>query len=384
MLTTLPPPELPPPPSLRRSRIAPALVAFALLGGAACLVVPRGWEAQSLFAIEHDPVLIADREIAASLTPERARQEIEAALTANDADLARSFVELAQERGIALDAPLLARVSGAVLKAESNAQMLESFAQGFVSGEPKDAAGLAGTVSGDLFVFGDIRDAVREGTRWANGEQADELVLGLAAVGLALTAATYASVGTAAPARAGVSLAKAARKTGRLGSDLTAYIGRALRDVVDWQKLKGAVVGASVTEPMLAVRAARDAVKVERAGGFTHLVRDVGRVQARAGTNAALDGLRIAQTPAEMSRLARLAAAKGGKTRAILKVAGRGAIMLTLATLNLAGWILSAMLTVWGVVASLKSTTERVTQRMIDRGKRRRMERRFAAMTARG
>src|SRR5919107_2041542 len=149
MLTTLPPAALPPPPS-RRSRLAPALVAFALLGGAACLVVPRGFEAQSVFAIEHDPVQIADREIAASLTPERARQEIEAALTANDADLARSFVELAQEREIALDAALVTRVSEAVAKAESNAQMLESFAQGFVSGEPKDAAGLAGTVSGDL------------------------------------------------------------------------------------------------------------------------------------------------------------------------------------------------------------------------------------------
>ena len=386
MLTTLPPAEPLPPPSSRHLRIAPALVAFALLGGAACLVVPRGWEAQSLFAIENDPVQIADREIAASLTPERARQEIEAALTANDADLAKSFVELAQERGIALGADVHTRVSEAVAKAESNTQMLESFAQGLVTGEPKDAAGLAGTVSGDLFVFGDIRDAVREGTRWANGEQVDELVLGLAAVGLALTAATYTSAGAAAPARAGVSLAKAARKTGRLGSDLTAYIGRALRDVVDWPKLKGAVAGVSVTEPMLAVRAARDAVKVERAGGLRNLVRDVGRVQARAGTNAALDGLRIAQTPAEMSRLARLAAVKGGKTRAILKVAGRGAIMLTLATLNLAGWILGAMFTVWGVVASLKSTTERVTQRVIDRGKRRRLERqqRFAAMTARG
>ena len=44
------------------------------------------------------------------------------------------------------------------------------------------------------------------------------------------------------------------------------------------------------------------------------------------------------------------------------------------------------MFTVWGVVASLKSTTERVTQRVIDRGKRRRLERqqRFAAMTVRG
>ena len=79
-----------------------------------------------------------------------------------------------------LDPPLVARVNEAVAKAESNTQMLESFAQGLVTGEPKDAAGLAGTMSGDLFVFGDIRDAVREGTRWANGEQTPSPVRGRA------------------------------------------------------------------------------------------------------------------------------------------------------------------------------------------------------------
>ena len=386
MLTAAPPVELPPLPPQRRSRIVPALAAIALLGAAAAFVVPKGLEARHLFAIENDPVQIADREIAASFTPDRARQEIDMALAANDADLAQSFVELAKEQGIVLEPAQVTRVSEAVAKAASNTQMLESFAQGFVTGEPKDAAGLAGTIGGDLMVFGDIRDAVREGSRWAAGEQVDELVLGLAAVGLALTATTYASSGVAAPARVGVSVVKAARRAGKLSADLTAYVGRALRSVVDWPKLKSAITGASVTEPMLAVRAAREAVKVERAGGLTHLVRDVGRVQARAGTNAALDGLRIAQTPAEMSRLAALAAAKGSKTRAILKVAGRGAIMLTLATVNLASWILGAMLTLFGLVASLKSTTERVTQRMIDRGKRRRFARQqgLAAATGHG
>jgi hypothetical protein len=40
---------------------------------------------------------------------------------------------------------------------------------------------------------------------------------------------------------------------------------------------------------------------------------------------------------------------------------------------------------VLGFVISLKSTTERITQRVIDRGKRRRLERqRFASATMRG
>ena len=39
---------------------------------------------------------------------------------------------------------------------------------------------------------------------------------------------------------------------------------------------------ATLVRPTLAVRAAREAVKVEKAGGLLHLARDVGRVQAKA------------------------------------------------------------------------------------------------------
>lgn len=383
MLTTLPPANPIDASPRPRARLAPALIACALLAAGACYAVPRGLEAQHLLAIEDDPAEIADRALDQKFNADVAKQEIDTALAADDADLAASFVELSKARGVTLEPAQMARVETAVAKANSTQQAVESFAQGLVTGEPKDATGLAGTVAGDLFVFGDIRDAVREGGRWIAGEKVDELVLGLACVGLAITAATYATSGVTAPARVGVSVAKVARKTGQLSTELAATLGRSLRSVVDWPKLRTAIAGMSITEPTLAIRAAREAVKVERAGGLITLARDVGRVQGKAGTKAALDGLRVAETPREMSRLASLAEKAGGKTRAILKVAGRGAIMLTFAALDLAVWIAGALLTIFGLVASLKSTTERVTQRMIDRGKRRRFaqQQRFAAMT---
>jgi hypothetical protein len=388
LLTTLPPAgpiEPEPLPSGRRLRLAPALVACAVLAGGAVYAVPRGLEAQHLIAIENDPVKIADRALDEKFNATVAAREIDSALAADDADLAQSFVELSKARGIALDTAQVAKVDAAVAQANSTQASVESFAQGLVTGEPNDAVGLAGTITGDLFVFGDIRDAVREGGRWVKGEEVDTLVLGLAAVGLAVTAATYATSGVATPARVGVSLAKAARKTGRLSANLAETIGRSLRSVVDWPKLRTAIAGVSISEPALAIRAAREAVKVEKAGGLMRLVRDVGRVQSKAGTKAALDGLKIAESPREVSRLARLAEAAGGKTRAILKVAGRGAIMLTFAVIDLALWIGGALLTVLGFVVSLKSSTERITQRVIDRGKRRRLaQQRFAAATMRG
>ena len=103
------------------------------------------------------------------------------------------------------------------------------------------------------------------------------------------------------------------------------------------------------------MRAAREAVKVEKADGLVRLVSDVGRVQGKAGTQAALDGLKIAERPREMSRIAVLAEKKGSKTRAILKTLGRGAILLSIAAFNLAVWVLGAILTLFGLVSSAKS-----------------------------
>jgi hypothetical protein len=368
---------------MRRVRLGPALLVAALMAGAATYVVPRGLEAQSLLEIQDDPSQIAARALDETFNATVAQREIEDALANKDADLAKSFVDLADERHVALDPALVETVNAAAAESESTRHAAESFALGLVSGEPTDMAGFAGTALGDLFVFGDIRDAVREGTRMATGQKADELVLGLAAVGLAITAGTYATVGAAAPARVGLSLAKAARKSAQLSGELATYMGRTIRHVVDWGQLKKAITGVSISEPALAIRAARDAVKVERAGRLVDLARDVGRVQAKAGSKAAFDGLKIAETPREMSRVAKLAEKEGSKTRAILKVLGRGAIALSFALIDLGSWILGALFTVFALVSSLKSATERMALRVLRRRRERRLQR-FAALTGRG
>jgi hypothetical protein len=359
----------------RRFPIVLALLAAIGCGVAALLVVPRGIEAESILAMENDPAKIADRALDNVVDAAVIKRETEAALAADDADLAKSFLDLAQDRGIAVDPPLAEKVTAAVAEANSTAHMAETFARGFVTGEPDDVVGLAGTALGDLFVFGDIRDAVREGSRFASGEKVDELVLGLACVGLAITAGTYATFGASTPARVGLSVAKAARKTGRLSAGMAEWIGRSLREIIDWSTLKRAIAGASLTEPVLAVRAAREAVKVEKAGGLVQLVRNVGRVQSKAGTQAALDGLKLAENPRELARVVQVAEKQGSKTRATLKLLGRGAIALSLTTLNLSLWIVGAIFTLLGFVASCKGAVERMTWRHLQKRKLRKLQR---------
>ena len=367
------------------TRLVPVMIAAALFAALAVYVVPRGIAARDTLAMAGDPVRIADRALATHFNSAVATREIKAALADNDADLARSFVELADARHVPLDPALTAKVNAAVAEASSTSHTLVSFARGFVTGVPEDGAALAGTALGDLFVFGDIRDAAREGAHLALGEPTDKMILGLACVGLAITAGTYATVGLAAPARVGLTLAKAARKTGRLGGRLAVAIGRMARQAVDWSRLRKTIPGLSVAAPAAAARVARETVKLERAGGLLNLAADVGRIERKAGARAAMESLKVAESPRELSRVARLAQKEGGRTRAIIKLLGRGAIMLTIGSFNLGIWILGALFTLVGLVSSLKGMTERVTLRVVRRRKERRRLRelqRFAALTA--
>jgi len=231
-------------------------------------------------------------------------------------------------------------------------------------------------------VFGDIRDVVREGKHLAMGEDTDRLILGLATAGLAVTAATYVSVGGVAPVRAGLTLVKDARKVGRLGEGLTQWTGRSARQIVDAPMLQHAVASGSVMRPGQTITAIKAAFRAEKAGALVRLAKDVGRVSEKAGMRGALDTLRIAEGPKDVARAARLAESKGGQTRAILKVLGRGALLLATGAFNLTWWVFGALLALFGFLSSIKATTERLTQSWLDRKKARRLRKQVVAAAA--
>jgi hypothetical protein len=202
---------------MKRLRIGWALTGMAVCMVACALLWPHAREAGHLLAAQDDPAALADLELNSALrnNPELIQQNIEAALAADDANLAGSFVELAKEKNIALDENLSRRVSDALTQDNSSAHFASRFASGLVTGNADDAASLSGTVAGDLFVFGDVRDVVRESKHLAMGEDTDRLVLGLAAAGLAVTAATYVSAGGAVPLRARRSICRCCRRRWR-------------------------------------------------------------------------------------------------------------------------------------------------------------------------
>src|SRR6266481_9606205 len=256
-------------------RIGSAIACMGICASLFAVLWPHARGAGAILAAQDDPAVLSDLRLNSALRNDQAviAGNIEAALAANDADLANSFVELARERNISLGEDQSRRVADAVTEENSSSHFAKRFATGLVTGNADDAASLSGTVAGDLFVFGDIRDVAREGKHLAMGEDTDRLVLGLAAAGLAVTAATYVSLGGAAPVRAGLTLVKDARKVGRLGEGLTRWAGRSAREMVDTPMLQHAVASGSVMRPGQTMSAIRAAFRAEKAGALVRLAK---------------------------------------------------------------------------------------------------------------
>jgi len=366
---------------MKRSKIIWMTAMVAVSGAALAATSPRAHNAIALLAAQDDPAELSEIRIDSALRNNQyvINDQIEAALEDHDAGLAESFVGLTREKGISVPDELSHRVSEALAEESSSSHLARRFASGLVTGNADDAASLSGTVAGDLFVFGDIRDVVREAKHLIMGEDTDRLVLGLATAGLAVTAATYVTVGGAGPVRAGLTLVKDARKVGRLGEGLTEWAGRSAREMVDSPVLQNALVTGSVMRPGQTASAIRAAFHAEKAGALVRLAKDVGRVGERAGTRGALDTLRIAEGPEDVARAARLAGSKGGQTRAILKLLGRSGLWLAAGAFDLALWVFGALFALFGFLSSIKATTERMTQSWLDRKRARRLRRQLAA-----
>jgi hypothetical protein len=286
------------------------LALVAALGAGAAFTLPEAWRGLELaVAAEKDPAKLSDLRLK-GFDVAAATREIEEALKAGDVELANSFVALAGERAIELPKELLLRIEQANSTSEATKRGIYNFAHGFITGEPQDVPGFAGAATGDLLVFGDIRDIVREGSRWMRGMETDPLIVGLAAAGLAVTGATYFTWGTAAPARVGSTLVKVARRTGKLS--------------------------AKLADDVMVL------LKARRTGRVSEALTDVAQIQRRAGTRVALESMRHADNVGDLTKASLLAEKKGRSTLAIFKTLGRGAIAVGAGALAIAGWVVGA------------------------------------------
>ncbi|MBL1377163.1 hypothetical protein [Zobellella iuensis] len=324
-------------------------------------VLPQARDAARIFWWQGDPLLMAQFRLS-WLPAARYQAALEQALQQEDVELALSLYQLAQEQGVVLDDVLIARLQEAD---RWQARMLRSAGdiwQGLSTGRADSAEGMAAAVITDLTLLGDLRDLTREGLAWPDH---DPLLLALAGTGIGLSALSLASGGATVPARAGVSLLKVARKSGRMSRQLGEQLHRLSREAIDGRAARelGERLGRLELKQLsraeldeLALAAGR-IVGTEATGQLASTGRAVRNIAGHSGARGAMDSLGRADSVRELVRLEQLSSGYRGAYRGVLRLlpdAGKGLYRLSLLMASLLLWLGSFLLWCLGVLWTLQ------------------------------
>lgn len=274
-----------------------------------------------------------ERGLSQAAPADRLEARARAALDADDVDLARGLADLGRDLGRPLSSETLARLIEAEAPRAVALRNARGAAKGFATGEIDGSASLVGAVAADLTVIGDLRDLAREGSKMARGEEHSELILGLAAAGVAITAATYVTAGGAAPARFGLSVLKAARRTGAMtadfAADLTRRVAKATAPAADVARAapeanRGARTLAALSGPATGLKAVGSAVGAAETVRLMKYVRSVD----------------------ELPELRRFAERFGARSRAVAEMTGRASLRAFRTTVRFAELIAKHLLAI--------------------------------------
>ncbi|MGN6489280.1 MAG: hypothetical protein ACTHLT_15885 [Devosia sp.] len=283
-----------------------------------------------------------------SIPPERYAEEIAAALEAHDATLARSLAALAASRDIAIPTELTERIAS--LPAVDLGATLGAGWNCVVNGDFDSEAGFACVVATDMTGIGDVRDLVGEGGKFIAGQPVDYFTLGIASVGLGLSAATYSSLGAALPLRVGSSFVKAMHRVGKLPPRLTAQIARALERGINRPALEEAIGLATSLRLAELGRPLSRLFNPRSVRLASNLAEDFGTIGKAGGVRAMKLSLEAADSTADVRRLARVADSYGERFVGVMKLVGRGALRLGHLLFTIVGWLVGAALWAWSMV----------------------------------
>jgi len=280
---------------------------------------------------------------------------IDNALAGDDPDLAASVIALADNRDVAIPFDLRQRVASA--QGFDAGRSLRDAWSGLTGGDAKSPEALAGAVAADLTGVSDARDLVHEGNAYINGQPYSALTMGLAAAGLVITGVTIASFGMATPARVGVTALKAADKADLLRPPFRRAITTVATDVVDGKAVKETIDLASAGDLSAARLALTRSVRAKPLATLTTTATDLGALAKGTGYRATHDVLKLADSPADISRFRRLGESLGPRFRGALVLVG-GAALTTVGILASASgwlvagfvWVLAALFTAYRVV----------------------------------
>ena len=313
------------------SRLGAALL-FLTVGGLA-LAYFTGFG----FSISIEKAVQADLRAVSS--PTLINEKILAALERDDIEEADMYLEVGKFMNYDMPRETMTKMDDAHALSATVVRNTWQFGEGFVTGQGESNAGLAGAVSSDLTVVGDVRDIAAEGTKYLMGQEYSELILGLSVVGIGVTAATVATGGGGIVAKAGISLVKAAKRTGKLTKEFAETLTRLTSEAVNMPLLRETLRATDLRDLKRTEEVFTAYGRNVRAAKLLPVMSRFGEINSAVGPSETIRLMRFVKTSEHLDDVADMTKRFGVKSRGIMELTGKASLRAFKTSFKLIEWI---------------------------------------------
>jgi hypothetical protein len=300
---------------------------FILFLAIACGLVYAGWTAFDPDRGQ-DPTAAVKAALQRATTTADLSDRIENALRLGLVDDAVMFADTARFAGIALTPEAEAKLTNEATNARKMVRGAGEFINGFFAREEMTPAGLAGEVTSDVTLSGDIDDIEAEAGKMRVGIDYDEMLLRLAIVGEAFKGGTVAPVGGVVPEHVDLSVIKVAKRTGLLTQPFIDSLMTLLRAAVDMPRFRIVIHDIDLADRSALKSVVSDYARTVSTAGLASELAKVAVLRKAAGTGETILLLHDVSSTSELAELARMSSALGTKTRAVIALTGKKSLRL--------------------------------------------------------
>ncbi|MCJ8326787.1 MAG: hypothetical protein MJK08_06765 [Campylobacterales bacterium] len=299
-----------------------------------------------------------DKELQLKANKSYLENKISLAIKSESFDDVLMYKDLSSYLNIAIDKKLEKEIKENNTFFSKTIRNTKSFSLGFIEGEANDSSSLAGSIVSDMTLYGDLRDISKEGNKLIHNEDYDEIVLGISIIGLALTATTYVSLGSAAPLKVGTSILKIAKKTNKLSKPFIKYISKTIRKTINIKQIKK-IDFSSFSKIKSSFKNVSKNIDVSHS---KELFSKINKIKKNTSSLDTIYLLKYIDKEKDLSKVMKISKTYGKNTKAVFKVlgkrilkAGKSVIKYTyLLMAQLISFIISAFVFVFAIVSKIK------------------------------
>lgn len=261
-------------------------------------------------------------------TKEFLETSIQNAIISNNKEEASNYLELAKYLNLSLNSQIIDSLHPSQEKDFVTVVKEKSINgyQGFILGKTDNEEQFYSAIASDFTVIGDAKDFYKEGSNYINGKPYDDIILGLSAIGLGLTASQFLTMGATTPLKVGSSVLKVTAKSGKLSKEFLEVLSQKITKTVDFQLLKKEVDFSSIDSIQKSFK------KTTNAFDFSHmrgLTKNLDTIKTNTSLYDTTKLLQYIDTEKDLEKMALITEKYKKSSKTVIKVLGKNILKAT-------------------------------------------------------